>query len=408
MDFFIYNIIMCDSELIATEQYITSGTKKLRCGITTGSCAAIASMAATEAILTQKFPDYGKITTPKGWIAKAEILDAKIIGHLTASCAVQKDAGDDPDATDGILVYASVRLEASSEANGSVCVDVQGGEGIGVVTKPGLDQPVGNAAINSVPRIMIAEAVEKSCRSHSFSGKAFVVISAPAGEKIAANTFNPILGIKGGISVLGTSGVVEPMSETALVEAMEVEIKVIAESLREKSIRPVIVTPGNYGSDFIKKYPELADIPEIKCSNFIGAAIDFAVLYGFTHVLFIGHAGKFVKVAGGIMNTHSHVADCRVELIASHAALCGAEQFDIARIFDCATVDAALSILDETGIRDVVIKSLVKAAQRKISQRIHGAFKFGFLMFSNEYGILGKNREFDEIVRQITVADSSL
>ena len=381
-------------ELIATEQFIRSGKKKLRCGITTGSCAAIASLASTKAIFEGAFPAYAKITTPKGWIALAEIKKMRLISKTQALCAVQKDGGDDADATDGLLIYADVSVSPASQPN-QLSVRIFGGKGIGVVTKAGLDQKIGLPAINSVPRAMIEAAVKSVCVEHNFSGTIDVVISAPLGKEIARHTFNPVLGIEGGISILGTSGVVEPMSESALVEALDVETRVIAESLRGKKIRPLIITPGNFGLDFVAALPELSDIQTLKCSNFIGNAIDFAAAYEFTHVIFVGHAGKFVKLAGGIFNTHSHTADCRMELIASHAALVGAESFDIARIFDCATVDAALDILDESNITSAVMKSIAKAAQRRIAQRVQGAYKFAFTMFTNVRGVLAQTANFD-------------
>lgn len=389
-------------EKIATEQFIVSGTKKLRCGITTGSCGAMAALASTEAVLGGKFPEYVKITTPKGWIAKAEILEPKFISKNNAVCAVQKDAGDDPDATDGILIFAEAKiLSEKTDSVSKSSVRITAGVGIGKITKSGLDQKVGEFAINSVPRKMIEESVESVCKKYGFSGEIEIKLSCPEGVEIAKKTFNPILGIQGGISILGTTGVVEPMSETALIESLEVEIRVIAESLRGKAVRPLVITPGNYGVDFIRKYPEIEKLPQLKCSNFIGNAIDLASLYDFTHVFFIGHAGKFVKLAGGIFNTHSHIADCRMEIIASHGALCGAEQFDVARIFNCATVDAAFEILDESNATQMVVNSIVRSAQKRIAQKVQGKYKFGFLMFSNERGLLGKTKDFDFLLKEV-------
>ncbi len=388
---------------LATEQYVISGSKKLRCGITTGSCAAIAAMAATEALLTKKFPSYSKIITPKGWYAAAEILEGEFIDENSARCAVQKDAGDDPDATDGILIFVKVCLKKSTcDSQKNTVVRITGGKGVGTVTKSGLDQKAGEFAINSVPRKMITESVQKACSEHGFFGEAEIQIEVPEGEKIAKQTFNPILGIEGGISILGTTGVVEPMSENALIESIEVEIKFLAENFTGKSsVRPIILTPGNYGTDFISTYSELKNIPVEKCSNFIGKAIEFSLFYGFTHILLVGHAGKFVKLAGGIMNTHSHNADCRLELIAAHAALCGVEQFDIARIFSSATVDAALEILDESNMTSAVTKSLLKASQKRLAHFTQGKCKLGILMFTNDRGIIGETSNFSYIIEEI-------
>lgn len=379
---------------IATQQFIRAGTKRLRCGITTGSCAAIAALAATEAVLCGSFPPCAQITTPKGWTAQAEIAEQRLLSKNAASCAVRKDAGDDADATDGLLIFAEVRL--SPEAGGGPpSVRITGGRGIGVVTKAGLDQNVGECAINAVPRAMIADAVRSVCAKHKFSGSADVTIFAPRGEEVAQNTFNPALGIRGGISILGTSGVVEPMSDDALAKAIEAHARVIAKSLADEKIRPLVIAPGNYGRDFASAHPVLGRLQTLACSNFVGHALDLAAVHGFTHVVLAGHAGKFVKLAGGVFNTHSRTADCRMELIAAHAALCGAEQFDIARILGCATVDAALSVLDESGKAGIVAKSLSRAAMEKIARRVQKQFHFALIMFTPARGIISESSTFD-------------
>lgn len=391
---------MTDSK-IATEQYILCGDKKLRCGFTTGSAATMATQASFLAILNGKFPEYSKITTPKGWIAVSEVLNGEIISKTSAKCSIKKDGGDDTDATNGIAISSEIAF-SSEIANLEIekfRIEITGGKGIGIVTKKGLDQAVGEYAINSVPRKMIKETVENILKENENS-KFFsqfeknsqilikVTISAENGEEIAKNTFNPMLGIKGGISILGTSGVVEPMSEEALIESIFVEMKVAFESQTSEK-KTIIVTPGNIGEDYLhenleKIYPEMKDSPIVRCSNFIGKAIDFACELGFSKVLFVGHAGKFVKVAGGIMNTHSHNADCRMEIIASHATLTcfdNLDKSDIARIMNCVTVNAAFDILDETNSSEIVWKSIIRAAKKHIQRRSKGKFDFDFVMF---------------------------
>lgn len=375
---------------IATEQFVNCGGKMMRCGFTTGSAAAMAAMAAARAAATGTFPDYARIGTPKGWDAVAEIKKRAITGNMEAQCSVKKDAGDDPDATDGIEISAKVRLIPEERAG--ISVEITGGRGIGIVTKHGLEQEVGSPAINSVPRAMIEENVARVCAESSFTGKAEVEISAEDGEEIAKKTFNPHIGIIGGISILGTSGVVEPMSERALVDSIGVEMGVALSEAESRGLgRHIVVTPGNYGEDFLKKRPEFGGIPVVKCSNFIGKAIDFAVEKKAERVTFVGHAGKFVKVAGGIMDTHSHTADCRMEIIASHAALTSfdaLDKSDMARILSCATTDAAFDILDETGATDATCRSIIRAAKKHIARRSGGAFRFDFLMFTTTRGLL--------------------
>ena len=198
---------------MAFEHYIQSGGKRLRCGYTTGTCAALAAAAATQLLLTKEPPKTMGLMTPKGIFVEVEISQSSLEGGK-ATCGVVKDAGDDVDATQGLLICAQVE---SSEAPG---ITIDGGLGVGRVTKPGLDQPVGAAAINHVPRQMIASAVEKVQKTFGDSRGLAVTIFVPEGEKIAQKTFNPYMGIVGGISILGTSGIVEPMSIQALIDTL--------------------------------------------------------------------------------------------------------------------------------------------------------------------------------------------
>ncbi|HIR97860.1 MAG TPA: cobalamin biosynthesis protein CbiD, partial [Candidatus Merdisoma faecalis] len=229
------------------EKYVFKNNKKLRMGYTTGSCAAAAARAAASMLLTGKAVPEVKLMTPKGIGLDLEVLEAEWTAE-EASCAVRKDAGDDPDVTNGLKIYALVR---KSEEPG---VQIDGGEGVGRVTRPGLEQPVGAAAINKVPRQMIRENVEEICRKFGYEGGLSVTISIPGGEALAVKTFNPRLGIVGGISVLGTSGIVEPMSEEALIQTIRVDIKMQLAGGRKY----LVLVPGNYGLDYLNEFhPEL-------------------------------------------------------------------------------------------------------------------------------------------------------
>ena len=245
------------------DQYVVKDGKKLRMGYTTGSCAAAAAKAAAWMLLTGKPLETIRLLTPKGIPLELEVLERDISPDM-ARCAIRKDSGDDPDVTDKTLIFAEVRRTVEP----GVLID--GGPGVGRVTKRGLDQPVGNAAINSVPRQMIRENLEEVIRLTDWTGGLSVIISAPDGERLAKKTFNPRLGIVGGISILGTTGIVEPMSETALVETIHVELR----QRRETGADYVLITPGNYGSDFIKGSLGLRDGKETQVSNFIGDGID--------------------------------------------------------------------------------------------------------------------------------------
>ena len=361
------------------EHYVRSGTKQLRRGYTTGTCAALAAAGAAELLLTGKAPETLSLLTPGGLRVEVKPEYIRPEGRATV-CAVRKDAGDDPDVTNGMLVFARVEKQARG-------ILLEAGEGIGQVTKPGLDQAVGAAAINSVPRKMILAAAETVCAETGYDGGLKITVSVPGGEEIAKKTFNPQLGIEGGISILGTSGIVEPMSERAIVDTIALEIRQAAASGSEV----LILTPGNYGMDFLHgKFPQLAEIPAAKCSNFIGDAIDIAVTEGFAEVLLVGHVGKLVKLAGGIMNTHSKTADCRRELFCAHAAVCGAGTETCRALMEQISADGCLAILESAGLREQVTKSLLKEIQTRLDRRACGALRIGAILFSNEYGLLGE------------------
>ena len=368
------------------EHYRSQGGKRLRCGYTTGTCAALAAKASARALLTGLPVLSETVRTPKGLDVTADILDLRQAGHLV-SCAVRKDGGDDIDATDGALIYAAV-----SKAPAGIVID--GGEGVGRVTLPGLDQPVGAAAINSTPRRMIAEVLLEAAAESGYEGGFSVTVSVPGGAELAKKTFNPQLGIEGGISILGTSGIVEPQSLQALLDSIAVELRVHA----ARGVKNLIMTPGNYGRDFLRAYPELAAMPQVKCANFLGDTLDLAAENGMETVLLVGHIGKLVKLAGGIMNTHSRVADCRTELFAVYAALHGAGPAHIRRLLDAATSDACITILDELDLRRPVLGDLTAAAQAHLDRRTAGALRAGLITFSNQYGLLTVSHTAEQIL----------
>ena len=275
----------------------------MRYGFTTGSCAAAAAKAAAYMLLSGMEKTEITIETPKGIPYTAQITDIQR-KECAVTCAVIKDGGDDPDVTTGSRIVARVTLPEeqpdSGEKRTQAEILIDGGTGVGRVTKPGLDQPVGNAAINHVPREMIAKEVLEVCDLMDYKGNLQVIISVPEGEAIAKQTFNPRLGIVGGISILGTSGIVEPMSNQALLDTIRVELN----QRRAEGFDYIAVAPGNYGLDFMKKAYGYDLDKSVKCSNFIGVTIDMAVECGFTRMLLTGHIGKLIKVAGGIMNAH--------------------------------------------------------------------------------------------------------
>ncbi len=413
-------------------EYIEKGGQELRLGYTTGSCAAAAAKAAALMLLTgQKVPQV-QLKTPKGLDLILEIEDICFWKEQNAgpnsrpsavSCAVRKDSGDDPDITNHALIYAKA---ARSDIPG---IRIDGGEGVGRVTKPGLDQPVGNAAINSTPRRMIREAVLEVLDSLDISESGTsesavqttkrpdssrdqlkdhdqnispgldITISVPRGRELAAKTFNPKLGIEGGISILGTSGIVEPMSDQALLDTIRVEIRV----RKEEGLTILPAAPGNYGKNFfLEKYGFSLDT-SVTASNFIYDTVKMAVDAGFTKMLFVGHIGKLVKVAGGIRNTHSQYGDHRMEILTEIAAGIIEKSFieehsskciDLRNaLADCVMTDEAIRILKEYGIAEEVLSEMTRRIQAVMQEWAQGKIQVEVVVFSNVYGELGRTEK---------------
>lgn len=386
--------------------------KKLRYGFTTGSCAAAASKAAAFMLLTGKEKTEITIQTPKGIPYCTKVCDI-LRAENEVSCAVEKDGGDDPDVTTGAFIYAKVMIRESVEAleetrqieadgkkqiyREKAQIYIDGGAGVGRVTKPGLDQPVGNAAINRVPREMIKREVLEVCEMTDFHGRLKVEISVSGGEELAQKTFNPRLGIVGGISILGTTGIVEPMSEKALLDTIFVELKQ-HKALGEKA---VAVSPGNYGLDYMKRAFGYDLDKSVKCSNFIGSTIDMAVECGFRKMLLTGHIGKLIKVSGGMMNTHSKEGDCRMELLAAAAIWEGVDAETVCRILKCVVTEEVLEILKGTDKFDKVMNRIMERISFYLNKRGAGKIQVECMMYSNEYGELACSEGAKELLKEM-------
>ncbi len=385
------------------EHYVEVGRKRLRCGYTTGTCAAAAAQACGHALLAGDFPCCVRIETPAGITVEVEPeetqrgIDAD--GTAWASCGVRKDAGDDSDATDGALVCARVSLSAAPG------VAIEAGPGVGRVTRPGLDQPVGAAAINSIPCAMISSELERLASEHGWQGGFAVEVSVVGGEEIARKTFNPRLGIEGGISILGTSGIVRPMSEDALVESIRLEMRV----KHEGGLRDLVLVPGNYGADWAQDREHVNPAHIVSCSNYLGAALDCAASLGFETLVLVGHMGKLAKVAAGAMNTHSRVADGRAEAFAAHAALAGTCRETLARLMACGTTDEALEVLAGHGpgeppvsetrekLLAQTLAGLTEAVTRHVRRR-GDPVRCEVIVFSKAWGELGRSAGAGELL----------
>lgn len=373
--------------------------KKLRLGYTTGSCGAAAAKAAAFMMLTGQDIAYVDLTTPGGISLHLEVLDKKW-GSDFVSCAIQKDAGDDPDVTDGILVYAKVSPKQTEE---EPLIIITGGPGVGTVTKPGLEQPVGTAAINQAPRKMITRELEQLCELYHNPKGLVVEIFVPGGEQLAEKTFNPRLGILGGISILGTTGIVEPMSESALISSIRLEIKQQVE-LGRKSL---LVTPGNYGQAFLKERLPFCHA-DVKCSNFVGETIDIAADLGVENMLFAAHIGKFIKIAGGIFQTHSRNADARMEILTANAVLAGAGQPLLTELMQAVTTEEGICILEKAGVLEQTMNHVLERLENHLVRRSFGRINLGAILFSNELGKrrqgdgeLGRTKNAEEILEKI-------
>lgn len=452
------------------EVCVIQKNRRLQCGYTTGSCAAAAARAAAEMLFTHRPCREVRLLTPKGIALSLETEFPKCSARH-ASCAVRKFAGDDPDATDGLLVFAEAELaedygsfakekqgqisgeltkqkyelessELAGEKHGQVLCEltekkqkqasgelgaakqeqdscgltkadgpgdreesevqvlIDGGVGVGHVTRPGLEQPVGAAAINRIPREMITQNVREVCAAHGYAGAVRVTISVQGGAEAAKHTFNPNLGIEGGISILGTSGIVVPMSEQALIESIRIEMR----QKVENGERYLLMTPGNYGADFVRgqeQYQMLRPEYAMKCSNYVGETLDMAVELGVRGILFVAHIGKFIKVSGGVMNTHSAHADCRAELMAAQALRAGADRETGLRLLNSNTTEEALEVLRETPYLKETVRETLRRIQFHLQKRCEGELKTGVVLFSNRYGYLGESEHAAELIRQI-------
>ncbi len=378
---------------------VRKNQKVLRRGLTTGTCAAIAAKAAAEKLLMQKTEAAAGVRLPGGERVSQPVFPWGDTGFYTL-----KDAGDDPDVTNGTQICARAFFLPAAETETAARqyftdpdypgIRLYGGAGVGRMTKPGLKEKVGESAINPVPRHMIFEAVFEVLEHADYPGILGIEISVPEGETLAKHTFNPLLGIAGGISILGTTGIVEPMSEQAIVDTIEV----LLQQEKRLGAETVLFVPGNYGERYVRESLQLPqEVHTVQCSNFIGEALDLAVSLEFSRVLLIGNIGKLVKLAAGIMNTHSRYADGRWEIFAAHAALLGADHTQLQVLRDCVTTEEMLRHLTDWGMRDKVIDSVFAEMERHVKHRVK-ELPVSIMVYSETYGLLAASAGVDAIL----------
>ncbi len=371
---------------------IDVGGKQLRRGYTTGTCAAGAAAAAAYMALHREFVPQVQVQLPglpQGQLLQLPLAEAQLEVD-GALAAITKDGGDDPDITHGLNIVAQVRLRP-----GSGQVQISGGQGVGRVTLAGLKIPVGEAAINPVPRAMIVQNVQAQLPP---GWDAQVLISAPGGEELARRTFNPRLGIVGGLSILGSTGIVNPMSEEALKESLRLELHVLA----ARGYQAAIFAFGNYGLHFLRSQC-IDETQVVKISNYLGFMLDEARQLGFRRLLLIGHLGKLVKVSAGIFNTHSRVADGRLETLTAYAALAGAEQPLLAQLYQCTTTSAASALLEQAGggLAEQVYQQVAERAASRAALYGYGELEIAAILFGDDNRLLYKQPQADQFLKEL-------
>lgn len=352
------------------DMFVVKGGEKLRCGYTTGSCSAAAAKACAIMLLENREIGKVSIDTPAGVNLELEVISPEL-GPGYASCCIIKDGGDDPDATDGMEIYARVSRRKDQQ------IVIDGGEGIGRITKKGLLGKVGEAAINPMPRKMILNEIRK-VSSAGFD----VLIYAPQGAEIAKKTFNGNLGIKGGISILGTSGIVEPMSERALLETIYLEIDL----LYGEGYRDIILYPGKYGENMVRQLGLVGK--GVKVSNYIGEAMLYVYNKGFKKVTLVGHIGKLSKVSLGAFNTHSRVCDLRMEAFIYYLAFAQAPLAVLNQVKACITTEEALEVITKSGYKSI-LQDMKKGCVERIRKYLKDEdFEIDVYIYSMKYGVI--------------------
>lgn len=367
------------------DKYVYYNGRKLRKGYTTGTTATAASVAAAKAILEQKDQAVVKVNAANGTPVQFDVQDCTF-DRNHASVAIQKDGGDDQDATDGMLIYSTVTLRSDHT------ITLDGGEGIGRVTQDGLANKPGMPAINPTPYKLIQEGVRTIIGPDR---GADIIISAPEGERVAKLTYNPKLGIVGGISILGTSGIVTPMSEESWKHSISIEMNIH----RKRGDTALILTPGNYGEDFLKDEMHIPVTKQVQMSNFVGYVLKEVQRLGFTKVLMVGDLGKMIKVSGGIFSTHSKDADARAEIMVANLALMGAPLDLMKNVYGCLTTIAMIKLINEAGYQDVyqMIVDKIKGRSEKLLAHKTPKVEIDAVIFSRDTGFLAATKPLKEI-----------
>ncbi|MGD9539039.1 MAG: cobalt-precorrin-5B (C(1))-methyltransferase [Alphaproteobacteria bacterium] len=355
--------------------------RKLRTGFTTGACATAAAAAAYQALLTGSFPDPVTISLPKGEAAAFPLAEHELTDGV-ARAAVIKDAGDDPDVTHGALIRATLRRLPAGAG-----VVFRAGEGIGTVTLPGLPLAVGEPAINPVPRRMMQAAIIGLAEAHGASPDAEITISVPNGERLAARTMNGRLGIKGGLSILGTTGIVIPYSCSAWVHSIESGIDVA----RALGLAHVAGATGRTSEAAVKAHHGLADNALIDMGDFVGAMLKYLRRHPVPRVTIAGGPAKLAKLAVGHLDLHSKRSRADAGFLAVLARDAGLDDAAVRRIADASSVAQALLAAGDASDRlaDTIAEKAREVAAG-VLQPSKAPIALDVLVFDREGRLIGR------------------
>ena len=350
----------------------------MRKGVTTGACAQAVSKACAIMLVKQRKIKSVEVELPNGEKKKFLLIEQRFNSDC-ARCSVIKDAGDENDVTDGIKICCEVR---KTDVKG---LTIKGGCGVGVVTKLGLAVPVGEYAINPVPRQMILRDVRSILPADK---EGFIVeITVPEGKKIAGKTYNPRLGIKGGISIIGTTGIVEPKSQEAYKASLLLELNVA----KAGGHKTIFLVSGYIGEKLLKKQG-INESAIIKIGDYIGFMLEQCVEKGISKVMLAGHIGKLAKAAAGLFNTHSKFGDARLETIAAYAGSCGAGSEIVGEILKLRLAEESIEVLRENNLMLTFNKIAGRVVERA-SEYTSGKLKLACVILSLDGEVIGTEPE---------------
>lgn len=336
----VYKMRMSDEDDLSLRKPDNSSERPLRRGWTTGACATAATKAALLALITGEFPDPVAIILPKGEVPHFQ-LAIESIGDGYAMAGIVKDAGDDPDVTHGATIISTVFPAPPGSG-----IQFVAGEGVGTVTLPGLPIPPGQAAINPVPRELMTKICEEICAQYDLPADLVIAISVPEGEELARKTWNPRLGIVGGISILGTTGIVHPFSCAAWIHSIHRGIDVS----RAAGLTHVLAATGSTSEDAAQAIYNLPEIALLDMGDFAGGLLKYLRVHPIERLTIAGGFAKLTKLAQGALDLHSGRSQVSMAFLADEAERLGLNPDMKERILNANTAQEVLEFTQAFGI----------------------------------------------------------